>query len=242
MLYESAELAKISINMYLVSTVSVTNMIAEVCEKIGADWSEIAPALKLDRRIGPYAYLAPGLGISGGNLERDLATIGQIGRERGADVSLAYGFVGESRYRKDWALRTLFSEVLSRSERPTVAVWGLAYKQDTKSVKNSPSIQLLMKLRGIPIRAYDPQVVIREDVKEAAELAHVTQARTALEACDGASALVIMTPWAEFSKSSAGDVLSRLREKAVIDPFGILEKAVRDSGHECRYFRLGARC
>mgnify|MGYP003694513951 CR=1 FL=1 len=62
MRYESAELAKISINCCLVASVTVGNTLAELCEQIGADWSEIAPALKLDRRIGPYAYLTPGLG------------------------------------------------------------------------------------------------------------------------------------------------------------------------------------
>ena len=75
MRYESAELCKIAINCCLVSSISVANTLAEVCEGIGADWSEIVPALKLDRRIGAYSYLAPGLGIAGGNLERDLATI-----------------------------------------------------------------------------------------------------------------------------------------------------------------------
>lgn len=65
MRYESAELAKIAINCFLVASVSTTNMLAELCEKIGADWGEIAPALRLDARIGPHAYLAPGLGIAG---------------------------------------------------------------------------------------------------------------------------------------------------------------------------------
>ncbi len=62
MRYESAELAKISINCCLVASVSVANTLAELCEQIGADWSEIAPALKLDKRIGPHSYLSPGLG------------------------------------------------------------------------------------------------------------------------------------------------------------------------------------
>ena len=62
---ESAELAKIAINFFLVSTVATTNTLAEICEAIGADWNEIAPALRLDRRIGPHAYLKPGLGIAG---------------------------------------------------------------------------------------------------------------------------------------------------------------------------------
>src|SRR5439155_15766795 len=75
MLYESAELAKIAINIFLVASVTATNTLAEVCERIGADWGEIAPALRLDKRIGSSAYLSPGLGLSGGNLERDLATV-----------------------------------------------------------------------------------------------------------------------------------------------------------------------
>jgi len=66
MRYESAELSKISINVCLVASIGATNMMAELCEGIGADWSEIVPALRLDRRIGRHAYLAPGLGIAGG--------------------------------------------------------------------------------------------------------------------------------------------------------------------------------
>ena len=57
MRFESAELAKISINCCLVASVTVANTLAELCERIGADWSEIAPALRLDRRIGAYSYL-----------------------------------------------------------------------------------------------------------------------------------------------------------------------------------------
>src|SRR6185437_13120933 len=75
MRYESAELSKIAINCCLVASVTVANTLAELSEEIGADWAEIAPALRLDRRIGLHSYLAPGLGISGGNLERDLATV-----------------------------------------------------------------------------------------------------------------------------------------------------------------------
>jgi len=72
MRYESAELAKIAINCCLVASVTIANTLAELSERIGADWREIVPALKLDARIGQGAYLAPGLGIAGGNLERDL--------------------------------------------------------------------------------------------------------------------------------------------------------------------------
>ena len=60
MRYESAELAKIAINCCLVASVSVANTLADLSERIGADWHEIAPALRLDRRIGAHSYLSPG--------------------------------------------------------------------------------------------------------------------------------------------------------------------------------------
>src|SRR4029078_8790702 len=72
---ESAELTKIAINCFLVASVSTANTLAELCEGIGADWSEMVPGLLLDKRIGQHAYLTAGLGIAGGNLERDLATV-----------------------------------------------------------------------------------------------------------------------------------------------------------------------
>ena len=68
MRYESAELAKISINMCLVASIGVANTLAEICENNGADWSEIIPSLRLDKRIGKHSYIEPGLGIAGGNL------------------------------------------------------------------------------------------------------------------------------------------------------------------------------
>jgi len=86
MRFESAELCKIAINCFLVSSVTTSNTLAEICERIGADWSEIIPALRLDRRIGPSAYLNPGLGIAGGNLERDLVTVLRLAAENGSDA------------------------------------------------------------------------------------------------------------------------------------------------------------
>ena len=158
MRYESAELAKISINMCLVASVSTANTLAELCEKIGADWSEIVPALKLDKRIGQHAYLAPGLGIAGGNLERDLATVCRFADELGTDANVVRAWIANSRHRRDWALRTLHREVLARVDDPVIAVLGLAYKQDTHSTKNSPSIALLSSLTPFRVRVFDPVV------------------------------------------------------------------------------------
>ena len=150
MRFESAELTKIAINCCLVSSISVANTLAELCEGIGAVWSEIAPALKLDRRIGPHAYLSPGLGIAGGNLERDLATVIRMSEDVGSDAGVVRAWIANSRHRRDWAARTIKRVLLDKTPEATVAVWGLAYKENTDSVKNSPS---LATLRQLPARA-----------------------------------------------------------------------------------------
>ena len=158
MRYESAELAKISINMCLVASVTVANTLAELCEHIGADWSEIAPALKLDRRIGQHSYLTPGLGIAGGNLERDLATVERLAAEHSTDASIVRAWIHNSRHRRDWAARTIRTALLDSKPEARIAVWGLAYKENTHSIKNSPSLATIAQLKGARVQAHDPSV------------------------------------------------------------------------------------
>lgn len=233
MRYESAELAKISINCCLVASVSVANTLAELCERIGADWSEIAPSLKLDRRIGPYAYLSPGLGIAGGNLERDLATVCQMADEHGTDAGVVRAWIANSRYRKDWALRTLHREVLSVRPAAKLTVLGLAYKEDTHSTKNSPSLALIEHLGPYELAVYDPVVP-----SSAAPHPRATAAATALEACRGADAVLVMTPWRQFRELSPADIAAAMRGRFVIDPFGVLDPgAARGAG--LRHLTLG---
>lgn len=220
MRYESAELAKISINMFLVASVSVANTLAELCENIGADWSEIVPALKLDKRIGQHAYLAPGLGIAGGNLERDLATVCSFADRYGTDAGVVRAWIANSRYRCDWALRTLYREILLRIDDPVIAVLGLAYKQDTHSIKNSPSIALLEYLKPFRVRVFDPVVPA-----SAAPNLRLHDAASELEACDGADALVVMTSWRQFAKLDPIDIAKKLRGKVVLDPYAVLKAA-----------------
>src|SRR5215470_14967365 len=220
MRYESAELAKIAINCCLVASVTVANTLAELSERIGADWHEIAPALRLDRSIGAYSYLAPGLGIAGGNLERDLATVLQLSEGAGSEASVITAFVHNSRHRKDWALRLVHREVLARKPDATFGVLGLAYKENTHSTKNSPSLELIRHLQSWPIRVYDPVVPA-----SAAPHPAVTAAATALEAARNADALVIMTPWPEFRAVSPRALAETMAGRVVIDPFRVLEPA-----------------
>lgn len=234
MRYESAELAKIAINCFLVSTVSTTNTLAELCEAIGADWGEIAAALRLDRRIGPHAYLKPGLGIAGGNLERDLVTVKDLAAENGTDAEIVDAWQQNSAHAKFWAVRVLERELLHRNPTARIAVWGLAYKQDTHSTKNSASIELIRTLSGCEIRAYDPVAKL-----EGSHFPNLTVHPDPLGAVAGAAALVIMTAWEEFSRIAPADIRERLTGTLVVDPFATLSHGACAAAG-LRHFRLGA--
>lgn len=231
---ESAELAKIAINFFLVSTVATTNTLAEICEAIGADWNEIAPALRLDRRIGPHAYLTPGLGIAGGNLERDLVTVQSLAIRHGTEAGIVNAWQKNSAHRRSWALHQLERALPSKENHPVVAVWGLAYKADTHSIKNSPSLELMRALRDHRIHAHDP--VAKIDV---AEFPHVTIFSSPLATVEGADALLVMTPWSSYAAIPPGELQNRLRGRLIIDPYAVLDEAAcRGLGFE--YHRLGA--
>ena len=217
MKYESAELAKISINMCLVASVTTANTLAELCESIGADWSEIVPALKLDKRIGPYSYLSPGLGIAGGNLERDLATVCNFADQYGTDAGVVRAWLANSQHRKNWAVKTIKDVLLDSNPRATIAIWGLAYKENTNSVKNSASLATISKLSNVHIKVFDPIVIWNKEWHSNAQVC-----TSELDSIDKADALIIMTPWPQFKNISLIDIANRMHGRIILDPFGIL--------------------
>ena len=219
MRYESAELAKISINCCLVASVSVANTLAEICEAIGADWSEIVPALKLDRRIGQFSYLAPGLGIAGGNLERDLATVCRLADQHHTDAGVVQAWIKNSRHRRDWVVRITRSLLLDRKPDCKLAVWGLAYKENTHSVKNSPSLAVIAQMPEADLCVHDP-VVSASVIKHQRLRACVD----ALEALEGAEALLILTPWPQYRQIDPARISGALAGRLVIDPFKVLDR------------------
>lgn len=217
MRYESAELAKIAINCCLVSSVSVANTLAELCEGIGAAWHEIVPALKLDKRIGQYSYLSPGLGIAGGNLERDLATVCRIAETIDSDAGVVKSWIANSQHRREWAWRTLERAVLPQMPNPAIAVLGLAYKENTHSTKNSPSFAFIRHLGRFALSAYDPAVPAG-----AAPHPNAHGADTALAACAGADVLAVMTPWPEFRQLDPAAIARAMRGRVLLDPYAVL--------------------
>lgn len=210
--YESAELAKISINMYLISTVTTTNVLSEVCEKIGGDWKDISESLKLDQRIGKHAYLNPGLGISGGNLERDLYTLNKLQVFNSLNHRFTLELKNKSIERKKWILNLLIKNFKFKR----ISILGLAYKVDTHSIKNSPAIYLMKKLTNCKIKVYDP--VVKKVNFFSKNVEFCKNIKSTIKNSD---ILIIATPWPVFKKISLSFLEKNLKQKVIIDPFNL---------------------
>jgi UDPglucose 6-dehydrogenase len=231
MRYESAELAKISINACLVASLSVANQLAELSESIGADWAEIVPALRLDQRIGAHAYLKPGLGIAGGNLERDLRTIITLAQGRHLGAGLVQAFLDHSEHRKNWTFTILAEALLSRNPSAKIAVLGLAYKENTHSTKNSPALALLERLRGCAVSVHDPVV-------SATVVPWAVGAADPMAAVAGADALVIATPWPHYEALKPAALQRAMAGRLILDPYRVLDgRACAAAGFT--YYALG---
>ena len=228
---ESAELTKIAINAFLVSSLSTTGMLADLAAETGAQWSEIVPALRLDARIGPSAYLTPGLGFGGGNLGRDIATIEKLAGEHAVESGLTTCWTRASAYRRGWALRQVHSAGLE-ADAP-VAILGLAYKENTASIRNSPGVELLRNLGPRLVSAHDPVVSAIPDPPE-----RLTICATVEAACQSTAAVAIMTPWPDYATITVDQLAGWTQARLLLDPYGLLdERAFARAGFD--YRRLG---
>lgn len=210
MKYESAELTKLAINFYLFNSVSYANTIADICEAYGADMNEIIPALRLDKRIGPYAYIRPGLGVTGGNLERDMMSLMTLEKNKTLNSDLIEVLVELNKTRYKWVEKKLQIYLFPNVKKPKICIWGLAYKRDVTSLKNSIALRIIDELSDeATISAYDPLV------KPTGIPGNVDIAQERYAAAEGAHCLIVLTDPDEF-KALDVEKLKKLMEYPLI--------------------------
>ena len=218
---ESAEMTKHAINAFLATSVAFINELSGICEHYGADVSEVEKGLKSDHRIGQQAYLRPGEAFAGGTLARDLKYLIRLGQDKKLPTPLFSGVIESNDLHKKWARRKL-KEVLKTFKGKRVAMLGLTYKPGTNTLRRSEAVETARWLneRGAEVVAYDPAVKILPDAL--ANIIHLCKGPG--EALRGAHAVLIGTPWPEFKKLEAEEVVSLMVLPAVIDPGGFLSE------------------
>jgi len=229
----TAELIKHAANAFLATKISFINMIADLCEAVGADVTEVARALGLDPRIGP-AFLQAGVGFGGYCLPKDLRALIRIGEDLGVDVGMLRAVDAINRQRVDRLVSAL-ERILWILRGKTVGILGLAFKPDTDDVREAPSLRMVERLvqEGVALRLHDPQAVesMRRVVPE--DSPRLVYCPSAYEAARGAHALVVLTEWAEYRDLDLAHVAAVMEVPCLVDGRNILDPAaVRAAGFE----------
>jgi UDPglucose 6-dehydrogenase len=203
--YATAELVKVSANAFLATKISFINAMAEIAEATGADVTQLADAIGHDNRIG-RRFLNSGLGFGGGCLPKDIRAIRARGEELGLGASLAFlGEVDAINLRRRDRMVEITREALGGDVRgKRIAVLGLAFKPDSDDVRDSPSLDVAMRLRaeGATVVATDPEAV-ETSRRQHPELDYVA---TAQEAATGADAVLVLTEWKQFRDLMPADL------------------------------------
>jgi UDPglucose 6-dehydrogenase len=212
---ETAELTKYAANAFLAMKITFINEVADLCERVGADVHDVARGMGLDGRIG-RKFLHAGPGYGGSCFPKDTLALARTAEDAGSPVRLVETTIAVNERRKaamaDRVVAALGGGVAGR----TIAVLGLAFKPETDDMRDAPSLALVPRLAGAgaAVRAFDPAAMAnaRPLLPEAVEYA-----ANALDAAEGADALVLLTEWNEFRALSPARLKRAMRGNVLLD-------------------------
>jgi len=217
----SAEMIKLASNAFLATKISFINEIANVSEELGADVREVSRGMGLDDRIGPK-FLQAGVGFGGSCFPKDVQALKQLAGNTGYHFQLLTAVVEVNELQKRRTIGKL-KKHLGPLAGKEVALLGVAFKPDTDDIREATSVVLAGRLagEGANVRAFDP--VAGAKAEEMLAGARITE--SALEAIDGADAVVLVTEWPEFRELDwTGEVKRRMRVPLVVDGRNFLDR------------------
>jgi UDPglucose 6-dehydrogenase len=222
---KAAELIKHASNAFLAMKISFINVVANICEAVGADIKEVAQGIGSDERIGPR-FLSAGIGYGGSCFPKDVAAFRYVGEQLGID----FGLLTEVEKINEEQKKRFFQKVRSalwtfRGKR--VGVLGLAFKGGTDDIRDSPSLDIIEQLlrEGSTVVAFDPAAAARtkEVFPPSAQMRYVD---SAYDAAEDADALLILTDWQEFKELDMARLHYTLRYPIIIDGRNLFDPAV----------------
>jgi UDPglucose 6-dehydrogenase len=213
----SAELTKYVANAMLAQRISFMNEMAGLAERLGADIEKVRIGVGSDERIGPH-FLYAGCGWGGSCFPKDVRALVSMGQAQGLEMGMVRASMDVNDRQKARLLEMLQEALGNSLTGSTVAVWGLAFKPETDDMREAPSRVLIDALlaMGVKVQAYDP--VAGENAALIWQgQSHFHLASTALKACEGADALVVVTEWREFRSPVFEDLAKLLAQRVIID-------------------------
>jgi len=202
----SAELIKHAANSFLALKISYINAVSAVCEKAGADIELVAKGIGMDKRISPH-FLKAGLGYGGSCFPKDVRGFINVSEQLGAPIGLLHEVERVNAAQLERFLARIRKKLwVLRNKR--IAVWGIAFKQNTDDVRESVAVKLIRRLceEGAAVTAYDPKAA--ETGARALEGSGAVICADMYECARDAEVLVVATEWRQFANAN----LQKLRE------------------------------
>lgn len=210
----SAEMTKYAANAMLATRISFMNELAALCEKLGADITEVRKGIGSDRRIGSN-FLYPGCGYGGSCFPKDIKALKFTAKKEGLSLSILEAVDAVNTEQK----KLLFQKIVAYFgdiKGKVIALWGLSFKPGTDDMREASSLVLIESLvkAGAEVRLFDP--IAMEKAKKQVKVA-ATWCKDEIEAANGADAVVLVTEWKQFRFIDFADVKKVMRHLAFFD-------------------------
>lgn len=210
----SAEIIKYAANSFLATKISFINEIANFCELSGADITEVAKGIGLDKRIG-HRFLHAGIGYGGSCFPKDVKALIKKGKDLGYDFKILKA-IEERNERQRQILIQKVMGYFPNLKGITLAVWGLSFKPKTDDIRCAPAIDIIQKLidKGAKIKCFDP--VAMNNVKKHFGT-KISYCQNQYECTKNADALLLLTEWDEFRNLDFKTLSKYLKNKVIFD-------------------------
>jgi len=217
----TAEMIKYASNAFLATRISFINEIANICEALGADVKEVARGMGYDKRIGHH-FLEAGVGYGGSCFPKDVKALAHMAQVHGKHPQLLHAVMDINVYQRRHVVQKLH-EHLDGLKGRTIALLGLAFKQDTDDMREAPSITIgdYLDEHGATVRGYDPAAM--DWAKRV--MPYLELADNPYELVKDADAVIVLTPWNEFKNLDMDRIKSAMRTPVMIDGRNLYEPA-----------------
>ena len=217
----SAEMIKYAANAFLATKISFINEVANICDRVGADVTQVAKGIGLDSRIG-NKFLQAGIGWGGSCFPKDVSALIHTADDYGYEAHLLKAAVSVNQRQRSIAIEKL-QQVLKILKGKTVGLLGLTFKPDTDDMRDAPALNLIEHLNrlGAKVKAYDP-IVAQSGMRHG--LTGVLVETDPERLADGCDALVLVTDWQQFRQLDYSKMASLMTNPVMIDGRNYLDR------------------
>jgi UDPglucose 6-dehydrogenase len=217
---ESAEMVKHGINSFLATSIVFANQLSDLCEKTGARIDDVIRGMKSDPRIGSRAYLAPGIGFSGGTLGRDLKVLEKAGADDPSSGEL-FGTIHRLNHSRKHRILRRIRSIGGPLDGKKIGILGVTYKPGTSTLRRSLPLEIadLLIENGAEVAVFDPKA----DYTELTTKPLFIVAQTVEALSESAEMLVLLTEWKDFNDVAWTTVARKMSHPVFFDAKNFLD-------------------